>query len=97
MTWNTLQVNAEKLGYQVAFRSKCSDGGGYMPDLTPPNGRGWVLVGSYDHITGFWVKPLRAEKVKLNSDQLRKLMADCDPFIETIGDAESDFFQDQPL
>jgi hypothetical protein len=94
MTWNTLQINAEKMGYQIAFRTRCSDEGVCMPDLTPPQGHGWVLVGSSDHQAGTWVKPLSNGKVKLNSGQVRKLMAECDPFDETIGGIDSDFFQD---
>ena len=95
MSWNTLQIKAEKLGYQIDFRTQCSEQGGYMPDLTPPRGRGWVLVGNYDHIAGFWVNPLANGKVKLNRNQVRKLLTECDPFVETAAEYNKDFLQVQ--
>lgn len=95
MTWNTLQINAEKLGYQIALRTRCSDEGELMPDVTPPKDQGWVLAGSCGHLASFWVKPLGNGKVRLNSSLVRKLMAECDPFVETIGGIDTDFFPEE--
>ena len=95
MNWKTLQINVEKLGYQTAFRFRRSEGGGYIPDVTPPKNQGWVLVGSYDNLASFWVKPLANGKVKLNSNQVRKLMSDCDPFVETAHEFDMEFLQIQ--
>lgn len=95
MTWKTLQTNAEKLGYQIALRTRYSDEGELMPDVTPPNDQGWVLVGSYDHLASFWVKPLANGKVKLSSNLVRRLMAECDPFVETAAVYDMDLLHVQ--
>lgn len=63
-----------------------------MPDLTPPKGGGWVLVGNYEHIAGFWVKPLTDNARRLDGRLVRKLMAEGDPFAEAVGDYDDDFF-----
>lgn len=91
MTWNTLHANAKKMGFEVVFRSRRNEGGGFIPDLTPPDGYDWILVGIYDHVAGFWVKPVTSCARKLNPSLVRKLMADCDPFIGTIGNDDTVF------
>lgn len=92
MCWNTLLEHAHRLGFEVALRTRRDADGGYMPDLTPPNGGGWILVGNYEHVAGFWVKPLTDAAHRLNGAALRKLMAEGDPFVEEMGDYDADFF-----
>ncbi|CAG4883133.1 protein of unknown function [Georgfuchsia toluolica] len=92
MSWDTLQAHALSMGFEVAFRTRRDQGGGFMPDLTPPKGRGWIFVGSYENAAGFWVKPLTDGTRKLHSNFIRKLMLDCDPFIGTFGDDDVDYF-----
>jgi len=92
MSWDSLQVHVEKMGFEIALRTCRCDGGGFMPDLTPPNGEGWLLVGNYEHIAGFWVKPLTDTARKLPGTVVRRLMADGDPFVEAMGDYDADFF-----
>lgn len=92
MCWNTVQTHARKMGFEVALRSRQDGGGGYMPDLTPPGGEGWVFVGNYEHIAGFWVRPVTKSAARLNGNLVRKLMAEGDPFVEAVGDYDADFF-----
>lgn len=91
MSWNTLQAQVQGMGFGVAFRTQWNGQGGLMPDLAPPTGGGWLLVGCYDNVAAFWVKPLTDSTRKLNASLVRKLMADCDPFIGTLGGYEADF------
>ena len=98
MSWNTLQAHAKKMGFEVAFRTRRDEQGGFMPDLTPPDSRGWILVGSYDHVAGFWVRPLSNGAAKLDSGLIRRLMTDYDPFIGTFADGDVDCFDaNRPL
>lgn len=95
MSWDTLQARAQSMGFEIAFRTRRDQGGGFMPDLTPPKGKGWIFVGSYDNTAGFWVRPLTDDTCKLNGNLIRKLMLDCDPFIGTFGDDDVDYFNSQ--
>lgn len=93
MSLSALQEHARRLGFEVAFRTKHDDEGGFMPDLTPPNGQGWVLAGNYEHIAGFWIKPLETTR-RIEGGVARKLLADCDLLMKTVGDYGADFFDD---
>lgn len=92
MSWNTLRAHAKRMGFEVVFSIRRDEAGGFVPELTPPEGSGWVLVGSYEHIAGLWVKPVTNTARKLTSDMVRRLMAEGDPFVEEIGDYDVDFF-----
>lgn len=93
MSLSTLQEHARRMGFEVAFRTRHDGEGRVMPDLTPPSGRGWVLAGNYEHIAGFWIKPLEAAR-KIDGEVARKLLADCDLLMETVSDYGADFFDD---
>ncbi len=90
MTWKTLQAKVQELGFDLAFHSRRNDAGGYIPDLSPPNGVGWVYVGNFDNIAGLWIKPLSESSRKLSSSMVRTIIAELDPFIGTVGDYNAD-------
>ena len=90
MTWSTLETHAQRLGFEVAFNTKHCDGGGFTPDLTPPKGADWLLIGNYARIAGFWVKPLTDSARNQPPPDVEKLMLDSDPFLETTGTFDDD-------
>lgn len=93
MSWHSLRTNAERMGFEISLRTRRGDDGGFMPDLTPPNGDdGWLFIGNYEHVAGFWVKPLTDVARRIPGTEVRRLMADVDPFVEEIGDYDADFF-----
>src|ERR1700687_4239983 len=87
-SWDTLQTKIQNMGFELAFRHRHNDVGGYIPDLTPPDGQGWIYVGNYDNVAGIWIKPLTDSSRKLSSSLVRKIIAELDPFIETVADFE---------
>jgi len=90
MTWTMLQTHAQSCGFEVAFNTKCCDGGGFSPDLTPPKGSEWMLIGNYARIAGLWVKPLTDTARRLSTPDVHKLMLDGDLFVETAGTYDDD-------
>ena len=94
MSWNTLSKRAQQLGFILSYRSRAASGGGYLPELaTPPESAGpWLCLGSYEKIAGLWFSPITDEARSLSREHLASLMEDSDPFIETVGDYDSEFF-----
>lgn len=92
MSWNSLRTHAERMGFEIAFRTRRADDGSFMPDLTPPGDDGWLLIGNYEHVAGFWVKPLTETARRLPGTDVRRLMEEGDPFVESTGDYDADFF-----
>lgn len=90
MPWNTLQTKIQNMGFELALRHRREDGGGYIPDLTPPEGDGWLYVGNYDNVAGIWIKPVTDNSRQLDADLVRKLIAALDPFIGTVGEIEAE-------
>ena len=90
MSWNTLSKRAQQLGFKLSYRTRTD----YQPDMaTPPEADGsWLCLGSYEHVAGLWLAPLTDEARRLPREHIRSLLEDCDPFIETVGDYDSDFF-----
>ena len=90
MTWSTLEAHAQRLGFEVAFNTRPCDGGGFMADLTPPQGNDWQLIGSYAQMAGLWVKPNTDTARKISTPAVHKLILDSDPFVETTGTFDHD-------
>ena len=93
MSWNTLSKRAQQLGFKLSYRSR-NDGGTYLPEMaTPPESEGpWLCLGSYEHVAGLWLAPVTDEARRLPRERVLSLLEDCDPFIETVGDYDSEFF-----
>jgi len=94
MTWSTLRHSAQQLGFNLSYRSRAASGGGYLPDMaTPPEvGGPWLCVGSYEHVAALWLHPLTEEAKALTAERAATLFEGCDPFIETVGDYDAEFF-----
>ena len=94
MTWSTLHQNAQQLGFNLSFRTRATSGGGYLPDMTtPPEAGGpWLCVGSYEHVAALWLHPMTEEARGLTAERVATLLEDCDPFVETVGDYDAEFF-----
>ena len=94
MGWNTLSKRAQQLGFKLSYRTRAATGGGYLPEMaTPPETEGpWLCLGNYEHVAGLWVAPVTDEARSLSRERLATLMEGCDPFIETVGDYDTEFF-----
>jgi hypothetical protein len=98
MSWSSLQTHAEEMGFEIALRTRHAEGGGFVPDITSPGGEGWLLIGNYEHVAGFWVKPLTDSARKMPGAAVRRLMAEGDPFVEEVGEYDAEFFAaNEPL
>lgn len=90
MDWKNLQERASELGISVEYRI-CAEAQQVMaPDLAERPG--WVLVGNYDHIAGILARPLTEAARCLSPRHMIEMLADCDAFVETVGDYDADFF-----
>lgn len=96
MTWSTLRQRARQLGFDVAYRSRPAEGGGYAPDLAqPPLEEGpWLCVGSYEQTAGVWVHPLTEAARALSPQSVSAAIAGADPFVAPIGGYDAEFSQD---
>jgi hypothetical protein len=94
MTWSTLRQRAQQLGFELSYRTRAASGGGYLPEMaTPPETSGlWLCVGNYEHVAGLWLSPVTAEARGLPRERVAMLLEDCDPFVETVGDYDAEFF-----
>ena len=93
MTWSTLRQRAQQLGFDLSYRSSAATGGGYLPDMTPPDAGGpWLCVGSYEHVAALWLHPMTDEARGLSRERVTTLLEDCDPFVETVADYDAEFF-----
>ena len=94
MTWSTLRQRAQQLGFKLSYRTRAATGGGYLPDMaTPPEAGGpWLCVGNYEHVAGLWLSPVTDEARGLSRERVAMLVEDCDPFVETFGDYDAEFF-----
>ncbi len=94
MTWITLRQQARQLGFDLSYRSLPAPGGGYIPELTsPPENEGpWLCVGSYEHVAALWLHPVTDEARCLSHESVTALLENCDPFVESVGNYDTDFF-----
>lgn len=96
MTWNTLRTRAQQLGFDINYRTRPADGGGYLPELmTPPPEEGpWICVGSYEQVAGIWLHPITEAARDWSPDRVSAAMASADPFIAPVKDYAGDFSAD---
>ena len=91
MTWSTLRNRAQALGFDVAYQTTASDGGGYQPEISqPPAGRDWQCVGTYERVAGLWVRPLTEAARRMECRRVATLLEDCDRFVEPMSDCEGE-------
>ncbi len=96
MTWSTLRHRAKQLGFDVAYRSRLAEGGGYTPEYTqPPAEEGpWLCVGSYEQTAGVWVQPITEAARSLSPQSVSAAIAGADPFVARMDDYDGDFSRD---
>lgn len=96
MTWSTLRSSAMKLGFDVAYRSRSLEGGGYQPDCSSPPGEEgpWLCVGSYDQVAGVWVHPLTEAARGLSPKNIARAFAGHEPFMTPVAELDADFNSD---
>ncbi len=92
MCWRNLQERAAELGFSVDFRIRRESSGGMSPEFSGTEGAEWFLVGNYDHVAGIWARATTEAARRLPRRRAAAALADCDPFVETLGEYESDFF-----
>lgn len=83
MSWNELETSVRNMGFEIAFRTRCDENGALVPDLTPPEGKGWRFVATYDNVAGLWVKA-SPKAPKRRGSSIDKMIAALDPFIGTV-------------
>lgn len=96
MTWSTLRTRAHQMGFDVSYRTRPAEGGGYLPELTapPPEEGPWICVGSYEQVAGIWVQPITAAARDWSPDRVAAAMANTDPFIAPINNYDAAFSAD---
>lgn len=96
MSWSALRHRARQMGFDVAYRSRHVEGGGYQPDFaTPPAEEGpWICVGSYEQTAGVWVQPITEAARELAPERVSAAIAGCDPFIALVHDYHHDYSED---
>ncbi|MCK9285024.1 MAG: hypothetical protein M0P39_12175 [Rhodocyclaceae bacterium] len=92
MCWKNLQDRASELGLSVEYRICAEPQRGMVPDMAETKGSGWMLVGNYDHVAGIWAKPVTEAARRLSPRHVAEMLADCDVFVETVGDYDADYF-----
>ena len=92
MTWIALRNRANELGFELAFHVRPGDDGGLVPDFSGPAENGWLLVGNHEHVAGIWVRAVTESAQSRSRQWIAKMLAECDPFVETVGDYDADFF-----
>ena len=92
MSWISLGTRARELGFDLAFHVQASDGR-LVPDfLAGPAGKGWLLVGNYEHVAAIWVRPITDAAKSLSSRCIAATLGNFDPFVEIVGDYDEDYF-----
>jgi len=96
MTWSTLRLRARQLGFDVAYRSRLAEGGGYVPDFTqPPAEEGpWLCVGSYEQTAGIWVQPITEAARALAPRSVSAAIAGADAFVAPLDGYDAEFSHD---
>jgi len=92
MCWKRFQERAAELGFSLEYRIRREAGRDMGPELTANADSGWFLVGNYDHVAGIWAKPVTDAARCLPRRRAAAALADCDPFVETVGEYGADFF-----
>ena len=92
MCWTRLKERAGQLGFDIAFRARYGEGASVVPEYRGPVDQAWLFIGNYEHAASVWVRPRNDAARCLMRRHVVAMIADCDPFMETVGDYDPEFF-----